>query len=195
VGVPRGRAWRTVRLGAKVAFMADKFPSDFYVTCATVIPVLFLAVAVQGRTWASFLRAIDQAYETEREATAAVAEFERRLSVPFVGADLVDTWGRSFEIPIVTIMMLIILTGGVGEFLALLALFLSSEFPGQRVIVFVGTLMLVAAVATVPYRTMVRGLMMRSRLDSQRRQHEAANRQSGEPPEDAGDSDVPHPAG
>jgi hypothetical protein len=28
---------------------------DFYVTCATVIPVLFLAVAVEGRTFESLV--------------------------------------------------------------------------------------------------------------------------------------------
>jgi anti-sigma-K factor RskA len=29
--------------------MTEKFNADFYVTCATVIPVLFLAAAVQGQ--------------------------------------------------------------------------------------------------------------------------------------------------
>ena len=31
--------------------VANNFPSDFYVTCASVIPVLFLALAVQGRVY------------------------------------------------------------------------------------------------------------------------------------------------
>jgi hypothetical protein len=34
------------------------FNADFYVTCATVIPVLFVAVAVQGRTYESILRVV-----------------------------------------------------------------------------------------------------------------------------------------
>jgi hypothetical protein len=29
--------------------MTETFNADFYVTCATVIPVLYLAVVVQGR--------------------------------------------------------------------------------------------------------------------------------------------------
>lgn len=36
--------------------MAENFPADFYVTCATVIPVLFLALVVQGGTYESMLR-------------------------------------------------------------------------------------------------------------------------------------------
>ena len=32
--------------------MTEKFNADFYVTCATVIPVLFLAAAVQGQAFA-----------------------------------------------------------------------------------------------------------------------------------------------
>lgn len=38
--------------------VAKNFSPDFYVTCATVIPVFFLAVAVQGRAYESVLRAI-----------------------------------------------------------------------------------------------------------------------------------------
>lgn len=36
--------------------MAEKFNADFYVTCATVIPVLFLAAAVQGQAFVFLLQ-------------------------------------------------------------------------------------------------------------------------------------------
>lgn len=49
--------------------------------------------------------------------------------------------------------LLIMLAGGTGELLALLALFWGSEFPGQRAIVFVATLILVAAVVVISYMT------------------------------------------
>ncbi len=37
--------------------MAKTFPTDFYVTCATVIPVLFLALVLQGGGYEAMLRA------------------------------------------------------------------------------------------------------------------------------------------
>jgi hypothetical protein len=33
------------------------FNADFYITCATVIPVLYLALAVQGGTYEAMLKA------------------------------------------------------------------------------------------------------------------------------------------
>lgn len=42
---------------------APAFNADFYITAATVIPVLFLAFAVQGRTYQDMLQAIRRAKE------------------------------------------------------------------------------------------------------------------------------------
>jgi hypothetical protein len=36
--------------------LTEKFNADFYVTCATVIPVLFLAAAVQGQAFVFLLQ-------------------------------------------------------------------------------------------------------------------------------------------
>jgi len=44
--------------------MSKSFPSDFYVTCATVIPVLFLALIVQGGTFEAILKTAQQAVQT-----------------------------------------------------------------------------------------------------------------------------------
>ena len=44
-------------ISGRTGWSTKHFPSDFYVTCATVIPVLFLAYAVQGRVYGSLLRA------------------------------------------------------------------------------------------------------------------------------------------
>jgi hypothetical protein len=40
--------------------MTENFNADFYVTCATVIPVLFLALAVQGRTYEVVVQAVQK---------------------------------------------------------------------------------------------------------------------------------------
>ena len=54
---PRGPAWHTPGRvgGCDSDLMAESFYPDFYVTCATVIPVLLLVVAVQARTYESAL--------------------------------------------------------------------------------------------------------------------------------------------
>jgi hypothetical protein len=40
-----------------LAGMSHNYPSDFYVTTATVIPVLYLAIAVQGPAYQNMLKA------------------------------------------------------------------------------------------------------------------------------------------
>jgi formate hydrogenlyase subunit 3/multisubunit Na+/H+ antiporter MnhD subunit len=118
--------------------VAKHFPSDFYVTCASVIPVLFLAVSLQGSAWGSLRR---QTFG----AADALERFGRSSPVRRIFTSvLVSTVGAA---------LLIMFAGGVGEFFALLALFGGSEFPGQRVIVFVATLILVAAVVVTSYMT------------------------------------------
>jgi hypothetical protein len=116
--------------------MAKNFPSDFYVTCATVIPVLFLAVAVQGRAYEAMLR--------------VVAENSRRSPGSWGGL-LRDTATSMFFI---WFAWLIVLAGAFGEFYALLALYRESEFHlfrlESRATVFAATLILVVAVAAGP---------------------------------------------
>jgi hypothetical protein len=41
---------------------AVPFNANFYITAATVIPVLFLAIAVQGRTYENLLKAFSDAF-------------------------------------------------------------------------------------------------------------------------------------
>ena len=45
--------------------MAKGYDSDFYVVCATVIPVLFLAAAVQGNAYKNVLGAATRAAVTK----------------------------------------------------------------------------------------------------------------------------------
>jgi len=116
--------------------MAKNFPADFYVTCATVIPVLYLAGAVQGTIWESLMQA----------ASAGVrARLKGRITYRIT---LTPT--PTVSMLLAAAAMYIGLAGGVGEFLALLALYRGSEVPIQRVIVLVATLILVFAVVTLP---------------------------------------------
>ena len=139
-------AWPAVT----VAIMANKFPSDFYVTCATVIPVLFLAVAVQTRFSEHIVRTIwvlgKHSSTSPGEATRG-ERWKRRVKTgaAYVGVQLL-AW----------LAALTLVAGGVGELLALLALYRGSETGGGRESVFGLMLVLLAAVIGVTFVTLVR---------------------------------------
>jgi hypothetical protein len=113
--------------------VAKHFPSDFYVTCATVIPVLFLAVAVQGRTYESVLQAARRALPN-----SSASERARR---PWRW--LRQLWGIVKSWVLQIIACAVVVAGGYGEVEALLALYRGSEAPGQRWAVLLTTLILV----------------------------------------------------
>jgi hypothetical protein len=74
------------RPGATVGRHADNFQPDFYVASATVIPVLFLAVAVEGRVyqWALGTSEWAQRYSSTTARTA-------------LGRGLPAWWARSWH--------------------------------------------------------------------------------------------------
>jgi hypothetical protein len=119
--------------------MHKHFPSDFYVTCATVIPVLFLAYAVQGRVYVSLLRA---SFSGMRASLPSAKVNTRRWRGALAGPLLLRS-----------VAYAIVLAGAYGEFSALSALYSGSEQPGQRVQVFVMTLVLLVAVVVGPLWT------------------------------------------
>jgi hypothetical protein len=109
-------------------------PSDFYITCATVIPVLFLAIAVQGKGYQSVLQAalkMTQLRYGER--------WERRLMPLILGRFLKFTaYG-------------VLCAGALGEILAISVLYQGYEQPWDRKTVALATLVLVIAVAVGPF--------------------------------------------
>jgi hypothetical protein len=116
--------------------MTKHFPSDFYVTCATVIPVLFVAIAVQRGPYKLLLHASMAAVR----ATAAVSRVSRRRALPALAWALLIRFSA----------YAIVLAGLYGEFYALMALYSASERSGQRVTVFVMTLILLFAAVVGP---------------------------------------------
>jgi len=60
--------------------MTEKFNADFYVTCATVIPVLFLAAAVQGQAFAFLLQRARRG--TARQRQWITLRFFSSVSLP-----------------------------------------------------------------------------------------------------------------
>jgi hypothetical protein len=136
-GLGRDAAQRGIRASWcdqwQSGLMSKNFPVDFYVTCATVIPVLFLAAAIQGNAYTNVLGAAMKAAETEPGATRGTKAyaFARSRLLRLIGY-----W--------------IWCAGAIGEFLALLALYQGHEDSGSRLMVFLSTILLVVAVAAGP---------------------------------------------
>jgi pimeloyl-ACP methyl ester carboxylesterase len=108
------------------------FQPDFYVTCATVIPVLFLAVAVQGTSYQDLLDMLVKVAMAPQNAPPI------RKFWAYMAAGLTALVGY-----------LVVGLGVGGEIAALYALYRGHE-DGEREIVLVATLMLVAAAAAGP---------------------------------------------
>ena len=116
-----------------MGLVSKTFNPDFYVVCATVIPVLFLAVAVQGNTYKAVL-------------DTAMKEAMTRASDGWLRQ--VSALARSRTLQIIG--YLIWSAGAIGEILALQVLYQNHESPGSRITVFLATLILVVAAAAGP---------------------------------------------
>jgi hypothetical protein len=146
--------------GARVAFVADKFPSDFYVTCATVIPVLFLALAVQGPVYEWVLRTSERAerYSNTTWRRGLGRQPPARRERPLQGTR--EMVAEFASVVLWVIALLIVFAGGFGEGLALYALYRGSEPADARRWVLVATLVLVAAVVAGPLLAGARSLWL-----------------------------------
>lgn len=114
-------------------------PSDFYIACATVIPVLFLALAVQGRTYADLMRAADPF------RSGALARPGGK------GAPTPKGQWRVTLVPLISAVAggMVLVSGGVGESFAIWALYSRSDTREIRLFVLLMTLVLVAVVVFV----------------------------------------------
>jgi hypothetical protein len=119
--------------------MAKHFNADFYVTCATVIPVLYLAVVVQGRAYEPALRA------------------SRRVIWAFAAAEVARPSRLWMPVAFAAGMLLslaayiVVIAGALGEAYALVALYQESDHPHVRLLVLLATLLLVTAAAAGPF--------------------------------------------
>ena len=175
--------------------VSNTLDPDFYVTCATVIPVLFLAAAVQTgsdetiydsivKTWRKTdqvagqpiaLKAGHATLNTLQKALREVlgdaadvgqADIQEAQQAPLgvpptaQAAEPTKRW-RRMRVAAATVASLflpliasaIVFAGAIGEVVAIYVLYKGSEQPEQRQLVFVATVILVAAVAVRPFLT------------------------------------------
>ena len=146
--------------------------ANFYITCATVIPVLFIAAAVQGLRpgpYQSVLQAWRWVVHARETALAAVLDEAlavfggrdthtaappkrwkgARAAVAFVFTGLISPY-------LALIALAIVSAGAGGEGLALYVLYRGSEQPGDRLFVLVATLVLGVTVVADPVQAYLR---------------------------------------
>ena len=149
--------------GATVAFVHKQFSPDFYITCATVIPLLFLAVTLQGPAWGWILSASERAGSY---SNPILRRFLRGKAA--VRGDGPWQWTRTTLAELMTVGLVVVLlvsvtACGLGEGLALCVLYRASDSAGDRRAVLMATLFLVAAVLAAPLLVGVRALWLLAR--------------------------------
>ena len=127
------------------------FNHDFYVTAATVIPVLFLALAVQGRVYEGLLRAALTTLRVKRAGRDRfpVIHVTAGFRLPWLAILTVNglLWLTAFLIPV---------AGYMGEQRAVTALYDGHDDSVTRPIVLFTTLFLFLVVAMGPMLTLIR---------------------------------------
>jgi hypothetical protein len=121
---------------AHAAPAAPAFNRDFYVTAATVIPVLFLAIAVQGRGYQTLLDVIITLGQWVRRGPGALHE---RLSVLAVA------------IMLIAIAAAILLFGAGGEISAVYALYQQQAKGSTGAAVLVSMIVMIILTAVAPF--------------------------------------------
>jgi tetratricopeptide (TPR) repeat protein len=117
------------------------FNADFYVTVATLIPVLFIALALQSRVWEDIVRIFRGA--TLRYRDPAVPVSQQLAAV-----------ARS--VAMYVIATLIVAAGAVGEIAAVLALYNRHESAKTASLVLGATVFLTIATAAGPWMALLR---------------------------------------
>jgi hypothetical protein len=142
--------------------MKDSFNADFYATAATVIPVLYFALAVQGSTLDAMLAWLYRVAVTPARGLGWVRKVKAR-GMRVMSASM-----------ILLIFVLSLAASLIGEFFAILALYQRHSTPWQALYVLTSVVILSAVVAIVTSRRLavtVRRVLVIRRRDRRDRKH------------------------
>jgi hypothetical protein len=162
---------------------------DFYLTCATIIPVLFVALAVEKGPYEAVIRAWRKAQSAsinfeqtalrasqamikvageimavaEQDAVAATGR-EASTEPPPQRWEKVRAVGSAIGATVIAPLLslfaaAIVWAGAFGEGMAVYVLYKGSDSPGDRQLVLIATLFLVGAVTIGPFLAYMRGTL------------------------------------
>lgn len=171
--------------------MKGSFNADFYVAAATVIPVLYLAIAVQGSTFDATLRWLYGIVARRGGIVARLTEPGARLArlrkIPRNPGRRIARIAITLLASTIVLVMAMALIGSlVGEAIAILALYHRQSSPWQALCA-ISVIILAAVIAFIPFwrlaATFIRLLSMgiRDRRDRKRATEIALKTDEGEP--------------
>jgi hypothetical protein len=127
------------------------FNGGFYSTIATIIPVLFLAIAVQGTAYGTLVKAVAygiRLYRRVMPVTSTVIKMS-----PLIGAGVLGTWlalGLLALGLLVLVSALTLISGLAGEIIAVIALYRQRAIAGSGAFVLGATIFLAVITAAGP---------------------------------------------
>lgn len=169
--------------------MKDSFNADFYAAAATVIPVLYLAIAVQGSTFDATLRWL-YGIVARRSGIAARYTAGARLAwlrkIPGNRGRRITHVSIALVASTIVLFMAIALIGSlVGETIAILALY-DRQSSSWQVLCVISVIFLAAVIALIPFwrlaATFLRLLSMGSRDRRDRRRAYEVSSETNEVP-------------
>jgi hypothetical protein len=122
--------------------MKDTFNSNFYITAATVIPVLYLALIVQANAVRDLLTRLDRAMQAKTKAQSQGSIISVLIILGFIAASAI--WLAS---------TVILILGIGGEVAAILVLYRQSDSDSVRNFVLVSTILLMVITTAGPALT------------------------------------------
>jgi hypothetical protein len=117
--------------------MKDTFNSNFYITAAAILPVLYLALTLQGSTFEGLMK--------------QWINVSKNLPLPFEGIPRARVVKFSAFVVMVTFATVIIIFGMAAEFLALLALYQQKVSAGVGQFILISMTGLLVVVIAVPF--------------------------------------------
>jgi hypothetical protein len=154
------------------------FNADFYTVAATVIPVLFLAIAIQGRIFENLLTGSDSIVGT---ASAAM----ERGGIRGTTKVLVETGAGIISLIMYFTAVAVVILGCLGEMVAVQALYDHGPAGQPDWVVFAAVILLTVVTAGSPYLRIVWARMEEGVASAHKRiaaQEAEATDPAGEPP-------------
>jgi hypothetical protein len=160
------------------------FNGGFYSTIATIIPVLFLAIAVQGTAYGILVKTVAYGIRLYRRAmpvTSTVIRMSPLTGAWVLAVVVIGAWLALGVLVLVSVLTLI--SGLAGEIIAVIALYRQHAIAGSGAFVLGATIFLVVMTAAGPAWALGRSLVqaVRQQLDDAKPGTDAESQSGNEP--------------
>jgi hypothetical protein len=153
------------------AAVTPAFNSGFYSTIATIIPVLFLAIAVQGTAYGTLVKVVAYGIRLYRRVMPVMSAVLKMSPLMGAGGSAVMILGAWLALALLVLVSVLTLVSGLaGEIIAVIALYRQRAVAGSGAFVLGATIFLAVMTAAGPGWALGRSLVqaVRDQLDDAR---------------------------